>query len=103
MIYRIEFDRNNEVHTDVVIECINEWFSTKMTDYGLKAPYKINMRTRFWFTERGWERVGKVIMKELNSLGANVKVKKRKNPKMSDVYWCDSYQVALLPRKKGKK
>ena len=74
-----------------------------MTEYGLKVPHRINYRTRFWFTEKGWKEVGSVIMEELSILGANIKVKKRKNPKKSDVYYSDPYQVALLPTRKGKK
>ena len=107
MIYRIEFDWTYKIdygdREQAIYEMLGDWFSHRMSEEGLRVPDKINPRTRFWFTEYGWEMVGKKIAEDMNKLGAYVKVKKRKNPKKSDVYWCDPYQVALLPRRKGKK
>ena len=109
MIYRIEFDRAYELvntNTDIcaVSEVLGDWFSERMAAEGLRVPKtNINPRTRFWFTEYGWKMVGKKIAADMNKVGAYVRIKKRKNPKRSDVYWCDPYQVALLPKRKGKK
>jgi len=75
--------------------------SERMTELGMKSPKKkINNRARFYFTERGWEKVGRIIMKEMNENGFHVRVEKRKNPKASNVTYADSYQVALLPNKR---
>ncbi len=72
-----------------------------MNELGLKAPKHVNPRARFYFTERGWEEIGKKIVEKVIERGVNVKVIKKKNPKRSDVAYCDPYQVAVLP--KGKR
>lgn len=67
---------------------------------GLRAPAKkVNPRAKFWFTELGYNVVGKEIVRFLSLKGENVRVLKKKNPKRSDVAWGDAYQLAVLPIK----
>ncbi len=78
-------------------------FAEVMNDRRLRAPKRLqNPRTTFWFTERGWEEVGKEICRQAMREGVAVKVLQRKNPKRSEVAWADAHQVALLPIQKKK-
>ena len=104
LIYRIEFDRAYEVEygdkTGKIYSILGEWFSERMAEEGLRVPNRFHPRARFWFTEQGWQKVGKKIAEDMNKLGAYTKIKKQKNPKKGDVYWSDPYQVALLSNKR---
>ncbi|MCC7021954.1 MAG: hypothetical protein IT338_03960 [Thermomicrobiales bacterium] len=63
----------------------------------LPAPDIANPRARFWFTERGWDRVGREVAAEARRRGHVVKVIRRKNPRPSQIVFADEWQVALLP------
>ncbi len=76
------------------------FYAEEMDKLGLKAPKHVNPRARFYFTERGWEEIGKKLVEKANKEGFKVKVIKKKNPKRSDVAYSDPYQVALLPKSK---
>ena len=68
-----------------------------MWELHLPAPDFDNVRARFWFTERGWDRFGRALAAEGRRSGHVVKVIRRKNPKRSRIVYADEWQVALLP------
>lgn len=68
-----------------------------MDEHGLHGPSLENRRARFYFTERGWEKVGRYVVAEAERLGHVVKVVRRKEPDTSRVIYEDELQVALLP------
>jgi hypothetical protein len=59
-------------------------------------------RSRFWFTEKGWNEVSRICADEAKRQGYDIGVDQRKNPKVSDVAYKDAYQTALLPTKRRK-
>jgi hypothetical protein len=65
---------------------------------GLRGPSITNLRARFYFTESGWEQVGRHVAAEARRLGHVVKVIRRKEPNLSEVVYRDDLQVAVLPR-----
>jgi len=73
-----------------------------MTDMGLKPPKKknINPRARFYFTEKGWNEVGRKLFDLACEQHYHPKIIRLKNPKRSDVVYADPYQVAVLPNKR---
>jgi hypothetical protein len=105
MIYRILVD------TADVIEKVDGTFTLTrrlqgamgelcdvMADLDLPSPSRLrNSRTRFYFTERGWQRVGRHVAAEAKRRGHTIKVIRRKNPRPSQVAFADEWQVALLP------
>lgn len=70
-----------------------------MWELRLPAPDITNARTRFWFTERGWDRFGRELAAEGRRQGYVVKVVRRKNPRRSRIVYTDAWQVALLPER----
>lgn len=68
-----------------------------MHDLELAAPHVTNPRARFYFTERGWEKYGRILASEARKRGHAVKVIRRKEPARSQVVYRDEFQVALLP------
>jgi hypothetical protein len=68
----------------------------------LPAPLITNPRARFYFTELGWRRIGRVLASEAKKRGHVVQVIRRKNPRRSQIVFADSLQMAVLPAK-GKK
>jgi hypothetical protein len=75
------------------------WLADIMDERGLHAPNITNPRARFYFTEIGWERVGRYVAAEARRLGHVVKVIRRKEPDQSQLVYEDELQVAILPRK----
>lgn len=76
---------------------------SEMDRLGLKWPHGFsNRKARFYFTERGWDRIGRQLVKAATELGYKVKIVRKKQPKRSAVVYCDQYQLAVLDRK-GKK
>lgn len=73
-------------------------FDDEMNQLGLKPPRKLvcNPRARFFFTERGWQDVGRHLYSEARRRKLNPRIERRKNPKASEVVYGDTYQVALL-------
>ena len=68
-----------------------------MYEIGLPAPYVANERTRFYFTEHGWDVYGRELAAEGRRRGHVVKVIRRKNPRRSQILYCDAVQLAILP------
>ena len=66
---------------------------------GLRSPSITNRRARFYFTERGWRKVGRHVTAEARRMGHVVKVIRCKEPDRSQVIYRDNLQLALLPRK----
>jgi hypothetical protein len=65
---------------------------------GLRATPIGNRRARFYFTERGWSKVGRHVAAEARRFGHVVKVIRSKEPERSQVIYRDALQVALLPK-----
>jgi hypothetical protein len=79
-------------------------FGDIMSAHQLCAPLIQNRRARFYFTERGWDKVGRFVAGEARKQGFQMKVIRRKNPPASQIIYRDDLQLALLPlnRKKQK-
>jgi hypothetical protein len=67
--------------------------------FTLKAPRITNPRARFYFTEAGWEQVGKTVAANARREERVVKVIRRKNPEASQIVYQDALQVAIIPLK----
>ena len=70
-----------------------------MDYYELPAPKITNPRARFYFTEQGWQRVGRFVAEHARQTARIVKVVRRKNPDASQIIYADAWQMAILPRK----
>ena len=55
-------------------------------------------RVRFYFTERGWAKVGRHVAAEAKRAGHVIKVIRRKQPERSQIVYRDELQLALLPK-----
>ena len=66
----------------------------------LVGPNISNRRARFYFTERGWQKVGRLAAAEARRRGHVVKVIRRKQPRRSQIVYRDDLQVAILPRRR---
>lgn len=80
----------------------NGYLADVMVERGMNAPAIYNKRARFYFTEKGWQTVGRYVATEARRLGHHVQVLKHKNPKSSRIVYADSLQVAVLPDKNHK-
>ena len=69
-----------------------------MKRHGLSSPQVSNPRARFYFTERGWAKVGRRVAAEAKRAGHVVKVIRRKQPERSQIVYRDELQLALLPK-----
>ena len=67
--------------------------------FDMKLPHITNPRARFYFTESGWEKVGKDVAANAQREGRVVKVIRRKNPEASQILYQDALQVAIIPLK----
>jgi hypothetical protein len=74
-----------------------------MQDRGLRRPRTSNPRLRYYFTDLGWQMVGRHVAAEARRIGHLVKVVREKNPLPSQVAYRDRYQVAILPRSRAEK
>jgi hypothetical protein len=72
-------------------------FGNIMFMHGLPAPLIQNPRARFYFTEKGWNKVGRFVTSEAQKKGFVMRVIRRKNPASSQIVYRDDLQVALLP------
>jgi hypothetical protein len=72
-------------------------FGNIMFMHGLPAPLIQNPRARFYFTERGWNKVGRFVTSEARKKGFVMRVIRQKNPAASQIVYRDDLQVALLP------
>ncbi len=72
-------------------------FGPIMNRHGLPAPPIRNPRARFYFTESGWNKVGRFVAAYGRKKGFIMQVIRRKNPPASQIIYQDNLQVALLP------
>ena len=72
-------------------------FGAVMFLHGLRAPLIQNPRARFYFTERGWNKVGRFVAGYARKKGFLMQVIRRKNPSASQIVYQDDLQMALLP------
>ncbi|MBV8378213.1 MAG: hypothetical protein JO279_14550 [Verrucomicrobia bacterium] len=77
-------------------------FGDVMFAHHLCAPLIQNRRARFYFTERGWEKVGRFVAGEARKQGFQMRVIRRKNPPVSQIFYRDEFQLALLPFNRKK-
>lgn len=83
--------------SDALTDDDSVFFNFLLNDLGVKPPKRMNNpRARFYFTEAGWNHVGKVVMEEINKKNYTAKIIKLKNPRPSNIYYSDAYQVAIL-------
>lgn len=77
----------------------NILFDDDMMEMGLKPPTtrKINPRARFYFTELGWKKFGRELLRRASTRGFGTRLERKKNPKKSETVYEDAYQVAILP------
>jgi hypothetical protein len=85
-----------EAHEDQKMTGAGDCFGDIMFARGLWAPLIQNPRARFYFTERGWEKVGKFVASDARQKGFLMRVIRRKNPPASQIVYQDDFQVALL-------
>ena len=69
-----------------------------MVERGMDAPNIQNKRARFYFTKKGWQRVGRHVAAEAKRNGHHVQVLKRKNPEASQLVYADDLQVIILTK-----
>ncbi len=69
----------------------------------IRMPSIENMRARFYFTEAGWRRAGRVIAGEARHCGHVVRCVRRKEPDASQVVYRDEDQIAILPARRPKR
>jgi hypothetical protein len=70
----------------------------------LPRPHIGNRRARFYFTERGWHKIGRTVLMDARRRGIMIRVVRLKNPPISQTIYRDEWQVAVLPpgrRRKG--
>ena len=77
-----------------------ECFGQIMFACGLRAPSIQNPRARFYFTERGWDKVGRSVAGYARKKGFLMRVIRRKNPPASQIVYQDDFQIALLHSKR---
>lgn len=77
----------------------NSYLLSGMMDrLGIRAPRRLNnAKVRFYFTEKGWRRAGRLIAVEARDRGHVVRVICRKEPRASQVVFRDELQLAVLP------
>jgi hypothetical protein len=73
-----------------------------MVEHGMIGPDIRNERARFYFTEKGWQAVGRYVAAEAKRNGHHVQVLKQKNPEASQIVYADDLQVAILPARSSK-
>ena len=114
MIYRVLLDTDDRVgwgnrerafsiSQSRIMRGIMYYPRAVLDDYGIHAPDIGNRRARFYFTEAGWEKVGKRLASDAKRNGYTVKVIRRKEPKESQVIYRDELQIAILSIKADKR
>ncbi len=78
-------------------------FMAGMDGFNLKYPDIAQPRARFYFTEKGWRKLGRFIAVTARREGRVVRVIRRKNPYPSQIVYQDALQVAILPPKKKRR
>jgi hypothetical protein len=74
-----------------------------LDELGIRAPSFESPKARFYFTEAGWRRAGRVIASEARRRGHVVRCIRRKEPAPSQVAYRDEDQVAILPARQPKR
>jgi hypothetical protein len=74
-------------------------FMAGLDGFDLKYPTITNRRARFYFTEAGWQKVGRLIVARARQRGVMLRVLQGKEPRKSQIVYADELQVAILPRK----
>lgn len=112
MIYRVigETERwrwADEEQTELV-RVTGKMMGAMGADFGwpywddLKAPSLHDPRVRFWFTQAGWDRYGRLTLAHAMRSGRTWRLLRQKNPPRSRVAYSDKWQLALLPPGKGR-
>jgi len=91
-----------EAREDQEMTGAGDCFGDIMFARGLRAPLIQNPRARFYFTERGWDRVGRFVASDAQKKGFLMRVIRRKNPPASQIVYQDDFQIALLHSNKKK-
>jgi hypothetical protein len=81
----------------------SHFLSGLMDQLGISSPSIENEKARFYFTEAGWRRAGRVIAVEARRCGHVIRVIRRKEPSTSQVVFRDEFQVAVLPIRRPKR
>jgi hypothetical protein len=111
MIYRIliddryrEWDEEKQVWYWTGHELRGAAYGVSDLMWALKLPVPpvTNTRARFYFTELGWRKIGRLLASEAKRRGHLVQVIRRKNPRRSQVVFADKLQLAILPSKSQK-
>jgi hypothetical protein len=104
MIYRILANAKKELHdvelqelTPVAHGPLRGAWKAGLSGMAVRFPEIENRRVRFFFTEKGWRRVGQAIVAQAIREGHVVRVIRRKNPAKSQIFYQDVDQVAILP------
>ncbi len=72
-------------------------FYAMLQGFNLQYPEITEPRARFYFTERGWQELGREIVAKAKSEGHIVRVLRRKDPSDSQIIYKDDLQLAILP------
>lgn len=100
MIYRILAAAQHCSHAYVPFAgSLRGGFVAGLEGFHLPAPEFQHRRTRFYFTEKGWQEVGKAIAARARREHRMIRILRRKNPLPSQIVFEDNLQVAILPRK----
>lgn len=81
----------------------SHFLSGLMDQLGVHSPSIENEKARFYFTELGWRKAGRVIAVEARRCGHVARVIRRKEPNASQVVYRDELQVAILPSRRPKR
>ncbi len=68
------------------------------TEMNLKAPKNLHKNVRFYFTEIGWDMYGRKLLRLAMQDGFETKIKSVKEWSV-DIFYRDTWQVAVRPRK----
>jgi hypothetical protein len=71
----------------------------KPSCFGVRLTTSLRQIRLSYFTETGWEQVGKTVAANAQREGRVVKVIRRKNPEASQIVYQDALQVAIIPIK----
>jgi hypothetical protein len=99
----ISISRSLGVAPPRIMRGISYYAGELLNEKGIIAPDIGNRRARFYFTQAGWEKVGRRLAAEAKRHGRSVKVIRRKEPKESQVVYRDELQIAILPTRVKKR
>jgi hypothetical protein len=79
------------------VSCASAYHRGRSRTSGVHILHITNPRTRFYFTEAGWQKYGRQMYAAARQRGHTIRIIRRKNPAKSQIVYQDAYQVALLP------